>query len=321
MKRLMRIFVALLPFLLVSTVSSAETFIRMVSGPSGGSWYPLGAKIMEVLGNEISGIATSNGPGGGVGNVKDVNRGEAEIGWTYSHTAFNGFSGKGSFDKPHKNVRHFATLYLSAFQTAVVKSSSIQSYADLSDKRINPGPKHFSGFAAAKLVFGAYDLTFDGIAKNGGTVHSVSYTDAAALMKDGHLDAFIALTSVPQATIIDINFKPGIRLLGIEPDVMKKFLKVHPEYFATTIPTTAYDGMAKEVTTLGTVASLVINKDVPDDIVYQMTKVFWANHAVIAKVKPKTWARVKLEDALVGAGIPIHPGAKRFYDEAGVKKK
>ncbi len=321
MKRLIISAIVLVPFLTLSTVSHAETFVRMVSGPSGGSWYPLGAKIMEVLGKEVPGIATSNGPGGGVGNVKDVNRKEAEIGWTYSHTAYNGFAGKGSFDKPHENVRHFATLYPSAFQTAVPRSSSIMSYGDLKDKRINPGPKHFSGHAAAKLVFDAYGLDWDKIAKNGGTVHSVSYTDGAALMKDGHLDAFIALTSVPQATLIDINFKPGIRLLPIEPDMMKKFLAKHPEYFPTAIPTTAYEGMTEPVPTLGTVASLVINKDIPDDIVYQMAKALWDNHATIAKVKPKTWARVKLEDALLGAGIPVHPGAQRFYDEMGVKKK
>ena len=318
MKRLMKIMVALLPFVLVGTVAQAETFVRMVSGPSGGSWYPLGAKIMEVLGKEVPGIATSNGPGGGVGNVKDVNRKEAEIGWTYSHTAYNATVPQGKFDKKHENVRHFATLYPSYFQTAVPKSSKIMTYMDLKDKSINPGPAHFSGYAAAELVFKEYGIGFDQIAKNGGTVHSVSYKDAIALMKDGHLDAFIALTSMPQASFIDLNFNPGVRFIGMEPAVMKSFLEKNKGYTASAVSKSAYEGMTADVPTLGTVATLVINKDVPDDIVYAMAKSFWDNHGEFLKVK-KVWARVKRENALNGNAIPVHPGAQRYYDEVGVK--
>jgi hypothetical protein len=62
---------------LAASSVQADDFVRMVSGPSGGSWYPLGAKIMQVMQKDISGIATSNGPGGGVGNIKDVSEGNA----------------------------------------------------------------------------------------------------------------------------------------------------------------------------------------------------------------------------------------------------
>ncbi|MEE9251115.1 MAG: TAXI family TRAP transporter solute-binding subunit, partial [Alphaproteobacteria bacterium] len=97
MKRLIITLPALALVLALGTAANAETFVRMVSGPAGGSWYPLGAKIAEILGREVPGIATSNGPGAGVGNVKDVNKGEAEIGWSYAHTAYNGYSGGGKF--------------------------------------------------------------------------------------------------------------------------------------------------------------------------------------------------------------------------------
>ena len=103
--------------------SAADRFIRIVSGPAGGSWYPLGAKIAEVLGKQVPGISTSNGPGGGVGNVKDVNKGEAEIGWTYGHTAYDGYIGKESFKKKHPNIRHLATLYPAGLQTAAPSSA------------------------------------------------------------------------------------------------------------------------------------------------------------------------------------------------------
>ena len=320
MSRFVKFLCALAPFLLVSTIASADTFVRMVSGPAGGSWYPLGAKIAEVLGSEVEGITTSNGPGGGVGNVKDVSKGDAELGWSYAHTSYNGYNGRGKFDAAQPNVRHFATLYPAALQTAVPKDSSIQSFADMKDKSLSPGKKTYSGFAAAELVFAQYGLTFDQVKENGGTIHHVGYTDSVSLMKDGHLDVFIAMTSVPQASLIDLDFNPGIRFVGIEPNVMDAILKENPGYLNTVIPAGAYKGTTEDVTTLGVVTVLVIHKDVTDEIAYNMAKALWDNHGELVKVKD-IWNSVKLEDALRGAAIPVHPGAQRYYDEKGVTPK
>ncbi len=320
MKRFVIALPALALILALGTAANAETFVRMVSGPAGGSWYPLGAKIAEVLGREVPGIATSNGPGGGVGNVKDVNKADAEIGWSYAHTAYNGYSGQGKFNSEQSNVRHFATLYPAALQTAVPKSSSIMSYADMKDKSLSPGKKTYSGYAAAEIVFKLYGLTFEQVKASGGTIHYVGYSDSVSLMKDGHLDVFIGLTSVPQASFIDLDFNPGVRFIGIEPDIMDKILMENPGYLSTVIPQSAYNGMTEDVPTLGVATVLVVNKDLADDIVYNMAKALWDNHGELVKVK-KIWNKVKLEDALAGAAIPVHPGAQRYYDEKGVKKK
>ncbi len=215
MKRLIVTLPALALVLALGTAANAETFVRMVSGPAGGSWYPLGAKIAEVLGREVPGIATSNGPGGGVGNVKDVNKGDAEIGWSYAHTAYNGYSGQGKFNSEQSNVRHFATLYPAALQTAVPKSSSIQSYADMKDKSLSPGKKTYSGYAAAEIVFKLYGLTFEQVKASGGTIHYVGYSDSVSLMKDGHLDVFIGLTSVPLPCCQTWSFTKRLRAVGL----------------------------------------------------------------------------------------------------------
>ncbi len=305
---------------LAATTANADEFIRMVSGPAGGSWYPLGAKISEVLGKEVSGIATSNGPGGGVGNLLDVNKREAEIGWSYAHTSYNGFKGQGKFNKAQPNIRHLATLYPGAFQTAVPRDSDITSYADLKNKNISPGLAKWSGFAAAELLLSYYGISMDGIKKAGGTVHHVSYNDSVGLMKDGHIDAFMAMTSVPQASLIDLNFNPGVRFLGVESEIMSKFMSDNPGYIKTVIPATAYENMAADVPTLGVVTILVVNKDLPENIVYDITKTLWDNHGEFVKVK-KVWNDVKLENALLGAAVPIHPGAQRYYDEQGVKQQ
>jgi TRAP transporter TAXI family solute receptor len=319
MHRSMKILALALPLALAATQASAETFVRMVSGPAGGSWYPLGAKISEVLGKAVPGISTSNGPGGGVGNIKDVSKGEAEIGWSYGHTAYNGFTGQGAFDSKYENVRYLATLYPAGLQTAVPVKSSIKSYADLKDKNLSPGKAQWSGFAAFKMVISEYGYTVDDVKAAGGTVHHVSYSDSVALMKDGHIDAFTGLTSVPQASFLDLEFSPGIRFLPIEEEILGKIMKRNPGYIRVDIGNQDYKSVSETVPTLGAVTVLVVNKDLPDDIVYGITKALWDNHAEFVKVKD-VWNSVTLDHALLGAAIPVHPGAQRFYDEKGVKK-
>ncbi len=136
-----------------ATSASAQTFVRMVSGPAGGSWYPFGAKIAEVLQKDVSGISTQNRPGGGTGNVRTVDRGSAELGWTFGFTAYNGYNGKGKFKKEHKNVRFLATLYPGVLQTAVPAKSKIMSYKDLASKNISPGKITFSGNVTLENLF------------------------------------------------------------------------------------------------------------------------------------------------------------------------
>jgi TRAP transporter TAXI family solute receptor len=302
------------------TPSQAEQkFLRMFSGPEGGSWYPLGSAMMSILEKNL-GIASSNGPGGGVENCKAVNAGRADLGWSYTHTAYNAYEGRSEFDKKNSNIRHLMSLYPGVFQMAVPKQSKIYSVADLKDKRIVPGKIGFSGTVIAELVLKAYDITFDSIKKNGGMVSYVGYADSAALMKDGHSDAYMAVTSCPQSTIIDLNFRPGIRLLPVDAEHMKKILQMEPGLMDTVIPKTAYKGMEADVPAVGTVTCIVINKNVSDDLAYKIVKTLYDNWPELAKVKKQAIEESLPDKALLGARIPVHPGALKYYKEKGYVK-
>ena len=161
------------PLLLAASVlplavsgAHADQFVRMVSGLSGGSWYPLGAKIMQVMDEEIDGITTSNTSGGGISNILSVNGGDAEVGFSYAHTAANGLNARGKFNKPQKNIRHLATLYGSMFQVAVRKDSPIKSFEDMKAANISPGKAKWTGTAFAEAILKEYGITFDSILRN-----------------------------------------------------------------------------------------------------------------------------------------------------------
>ncbi|WP_420405535.1 TAXI family TRAP transporter solute-binding subunit [Nisaea sp.] len=318
MKQVLKAALVAAPLAFAGTAADADTFVRMVSGPAGGSWYPLGAKIMQVFGEEVPGIATSNTSGGGISNVKAVDGGDAEIGWSYAHTSYNGYAGRGKFDSKHENIRHFATLYPATFQVAVKADSPIKTFEDMKNANISPGKAGWTGTAFAESILKAYGFDFAKIKENGGTVHYVSYTESVALMKDGHIDVFMAATSVPQASFIELQHSPGIRFIGLPQGKLDQIINDNPGYITGSIPKDAYEGLEADIPSLGIVTNMVVSKDLPDETVYQMCKSFWKNHATFAAVK-KVWNRVKLEDALNGAAIPVHPGAKKCYDELGVK--
>ena len=246
-----------------------------------------------------------------------VDGGDAEIGWTYAHTVANGYNGKGKFKKAHKNVRYFATLYPAAFQVAVRADSKIKGFEDMKSANISPGKPKWTGTAFCESIIKDYGYDFNTIKKNGGVVHMVSYKESVALMKDGQADVFMAATSVPQASFIELENSPGIRFIGLPKERIDRIVKNNPGYIYGKIPASAYKSLDKDIPTLGIVTSMIVHKDLSDDLVYKMTKAFWDNHAEFVKVK-SVWKKVILKEAVNGAAVPIHPGAAKYYKEQGV---
>ena len=203
--------------------------------------------------------------------------------------------------------------------TAVPAKSAIRSYADLANKNISPGKTVFSGNVTVERLLKLYGITYDGIRKAGGTIHRVGYSDSVALMKDGHIDAFVGLTSLPNSSFIALDFSPGTRLLPVEDAIAAKFVKQNPGFWSATIPAGSYKGQKKAIKTLATATVLITHKGVSDELVYKMTDVFWREHDEIMKAH-SAWKNVKLADALKAATIPVHPGALKYYKEKGISK-
>ena len=300
--------------------SADKQFLRMFSGPEGGSWYPLGAAMMSVLEKKIPGIATSTGPGGGVGNVKAVHAKRADLGWTYTHTSYAAVKGLNPFDKKYDNIRHLMSLYPGVFQMAVRRDSSIKTPADFKDKHIVPGVTGFTGTIIAEQILQAYGLSFDSIKQNGGAVTFVGYADSAEMLKDGHSDVYMAVTAMPQATILDLNFQPGIRMVGLDEAHMKKLLEIEPGLMPFTIPPGTYEGNNDPVLVPATVTQIVVNKDLSDELVYTIVKTLYDSWPELAQVKKKDIEDSKPDQALLGNRIEVHPGALKYYKEKGYVK-
>src|SRR5574341_2036683 len=299
--------------ILAGHVSALE--LRIMTGPQGGSWYPLGGAIAEILKKEIPGTTGSVLPGAGIINIQGTETGQTEIGFGTAVSTADAIAGREPFKAPAKNVKQLATLYMQYFQVVVLGDSKIQSVMDLKGKSIAVQPRGNTGEQMTRELLQVYGLSY----KDMGKVSHVSYNDAVALMKDGHAQVFTLITTVPAAAILDLASARKIRILSVPEDKFKQRQKINSGYARREIPKGIYPGVAHDVRQFGTYTHLMIRADLPDDLVYGITKALAKNvdslGAVVRDVKGLT-----VQEMALDVGVPYHPGVLKFYKEAGALK-
>ncbi len=313
----MKFLAILVTFIMLSAPAFAQERIdlKMMTGPTGGSWIPLGGAIAELIQKSIPGTNVSVAPGGGIANVMGVEEGKADIGFGNSSSSVDGVAGRPPFKSPTKNVRQLANLYPQYFQMVVLEESAIRSVADLKGKSISPGPKGHTGELLAQQVLGIYGLSYKDMSK----VHHVHYSDSVSLMKDGHADAFILGTTIPGSSILDLATARKIRLLSIPDEKIKELQKMNVGYIKRIIPAGTYPGVNYDVQTVGYFTHLVISAKLPDELVYKIAKVLSENVGRLADVV-KDMKGVTAKDLALDIGVPFHPGALKYYREVGAIK-
>jgi TRAP transporter TAXI family solute receptor len=303
------IFFLFVPF----GVFAQEKFdLKMMTGPMGGSWYPLGGAIADAIQKEIPGVTVSVAPGGGMANVEGLELGKCDIGYSNSSSAVDAFYGRPPFKKKMENMRQLANLYPQYFQMVVWEDSGIKSVADLKGKAISPGPKGHTGELLAQQVLEVYGLSYKDMAK----IHHVQYSDSVSLMKDGHAQAFILGTTIPASTIIDLAAAKKIRLLALPDDKIKALQKINAGYLKRVIPKGTYPGVDYDVPGVGYFTHLVISAKLPDELVYKITKTLANNLPRFANVV-KDMKSTTPKDLALDLGIPYHPGALKYFKEIG----
>ena len=307
--------ILILLFLFPAPGMSQKIDMKLMTGPMGGSWYPLGGAIADAVQKEIPGASIAVAPGGGIANLEGIELGKCDIGFSNSSSGVDGFLGRPPFKKKMENMRQWANLYPQYFQMVVLADSGIKTVADLKGKVIAPGPKGQTGEFAATQILQIYGLTYKDMAK----VHHVSYNDTVALMKDGHCDGWLLCTTIPASTIMDLAHTRKIRLLSLPEDKIQAMQKLNSGYVRRTVPKGTYQGVDSDVPGVGWWTHLVISAKLPDDLVYKMTKTLVANLPRFGQVV-KDLKGVTAKDLAEDVGIPYHAGALKYYKEIGVIK-
>lgn len=219
----------------------------------------------------------------------------------------------------NKNLRGFLNYPLGPYHIVVYADSGIESIADFKGKKVFLGPPAGAATTVAtQLVQGASGLEpgkdFD--------VVKFDWKSAETAFIDRQMDVYIAPTTVPSPSIQQFALVSPIRILGIsdeafESALVKKALS-YPGRTIVDIPNGIYENQVNEtpVRTVGSWVGLGTNKDMDEELAYQMMKVFWENIAEIHQTAD--WMKViNRETALLEMNIPLHIGAYRYYRELG----
>jgi TRAP transporter TAXI family solute receptor len=290
------------------------TQLKLMTGPQGGSWGPLGGAIAEIVQKTIPGTTVTVLPGAGIANVKAIQTGRAELGFGNANSTADGFAGRAPFDEPTKDVLNVATLYDQFFQIVVPADSGIRTIADLKGKRLATQPRGNTGEQITRELLEVNGLKYDDLAK----VHFVSYSDAVELIKNRQADAFALITTIPASSVMDLATSRPVRVISIADDALGKLREKNAGYAKLTIPKGTYPGQEVDAVTVGTFTHVVASGKLSPDVVYKVTKAIVDNRDQLAVVV----SAIKGKDAKsmgVDVGVPLHPGAKRYFDEIAKK--
>ncbi|MCB1995676.1 MAG: TAXI family TRAP transporter solute-binding subunit [Burkholderiaceae bacterium] len=305
----------------LATVAAAATLLaagavhaqqlRLMTGPQGGSWYPLGGAIANI--GEKAGMKLQVLPGAGIANVKAIQGGKADLGFANSISTVDGVAGRAPFTEKATNVCNVATLYPQYFQVVANADSGVNSLADMKGKGLAVQPKGNTAEFISQQALEVYGMKYDDM----GRVSYVSYTDAVSLMKDNNAQAFTLGTTVPASAIMDLASARDIKLISIPDDKFQAMRKLNPGYTKLVIPAGSYPKQTTDVQTIGYATHVIARCDLDADAVYKVLKGMVDNKgdlAAIAKAMAGTTPKMMAEDI----GVPLHKGAEKFYKEAGV---
>ncbi|HBW09299.1 MULTISPECIES: TAXI family TRAP transporter solute-binding subunit [Stutzerimonas stutzeri group] len=294
---------------------AAPTFINILTGGTSGVYYPIGVALSQQY-NKIDGAKTSvQATKASVENLNLLQAGRGELAFSLGDSvadAWNGVEDAG-FKAPLKRLRAIAGTYNNYIQIVASEESGIKTLEDLKGKRISVGAPKSGTELNARAIFKAAGLDY----KDMGRVEFLPYAESVELIKNRQLDATLQSSGLGMAAIRDLASTMPVTFVEIPAAVVEKIES--DAYLPGVIPAGTYDGQDADVPTVAITNILVSHEKVSDEVAYQMTKLMFDNLSSLGNAHSAA-KDIKLENATKNLPIPLHPGAERFYKEAGVLK-
>ncbi len=307
------------------------TFFRIGTGATAATYFPIGGLIANAISNPpgsracadggscgVPGlVATSVASNGSVANANAIAAGTMQSGFVQSDIAYWAYTGTGIYEGRPKadGLRAIASLYPESFQLVARKGSGIKTVMDLKGKRLSLDEPGSGTLVDARLILAAYGLTEKDL-----KAEYLKTQQAADKLKDGALDAFFSVSGWPNGAISELAVTTGIDLVPIAGPEAEGLVKKFSFFAADEIPDDAYKNTAG-VKTVSVNAVWTTSIKQPEALIYAITAALWNSNT--RKLLDSGHAKgkiIKLEASQQGMGIPLHPGAEKFYKEKGLIK-
>lgn len=285
------------------------------TGGTSGTYFPLGGAIATIENNKNKDAGfniTVNSTGASKENIMLVSKGDAEFAIVQNDVADYAQSGTVLFDAAVSGISTVASIYPEVVQVVVAADSGINTIADLKGKKVSIGDAGSGVEANALQVLEAYGLSTEDIG-----VNRLSFKESGTAFKDGALDAFFVTAGVPNTAITELAVTRALKLVNVDGAEAAGLIEKYPFYTEITIPKDVYK-TADDIHTIGVRAIIICREDLNENEVYLFTKALYESLDELGAAHAKG-KEFKLEEAVAGVTVPLHPGAAKFYQEAGVE--
>jgi TRAP transporter TAXI family solute receptor len=305
--------------MLGGAATAQQTFISIGTGGVTGVYYPAGGAICRLVNRDRAehGIRCGvESTGGSIFNLNAVRSGELEFGVAQSDWQFHAFNGSSQFEEQgaDEDLRAVFSLHPEPFTVVARADAGITSFADLRGKRVNVGNPGSGQRGTMELVMDTLGWTMDDFA----VVSELQAGEQAQALCDNNIDAMVYTVGHPSGAIQEATTSCDTVLVNVTEDAVLELVEETPFYRVATIPGGMYRGTDADVTTFGVGATFVTSANVPEDVVYVLTKAIFENldtfrslHPALATLDPEEMVRD-------GLSAPLHAGAERYYREAGL---
>ena len=308
--------------LLAGDLASAQEqkFITIGTGGVTGVYYPTGGAICRLVNKDRAqtGIRCSvESTGGSVYNVNTIRSGELDMGVVQSDVQYKALKGEGEEFKdqgPFEDLRAVFSVHAEPFTVVARADSGIETFDDLKGKRVNVGNPGSGQRSTMEVLMNAKGWTMDDFA----LASELKSAEQAQALCDNKIDAMVFTVGHPSGSIQEATTSCDTKLIPVSGPEVDKLVEQNPYYAKAVIPGGMYRGTDEDVETFGVKATFVTSAEVPEDVVYEVTKAVFENFDDFKKLHP-AFANLEKEDMVKQAlSAPLHPGAEKYYKEAGL---
>ncbi|MEH6560290.1 MAG: TAXI family TRAP transporter solute-binding subunit [Marinobacter sp.] len=304
-----------------STAVSAQEqrFVTIGTGGVTGVYYPAGGAICRLVNMDRKehGIRCSvESTGGSVYNLNAIRQNELDLAVAQSDWQYHAYNGTSQFkdDGPNKDLRAVFSLHPEPFTVVASKGSGIKNFEDLAGKRVSVGNPGSGQRATAEVLMDEMGWTMDKFS----LAAELKAAEQSQALCDGNIDAFFYTVGHPSGAIKEATTSCDSVLVNVNNESAKKLIDDNPYYRKAVIPGGMYRGSDDDVTTFGVAATFVSSTNVPDKVVYEVVKAVFENFDSFKRLHP-AFANLKKEEMVSDAlSAPLHPGAAKYYKEAGL---
>ncbi len=286
------------------------------TGGTAGTYYVIAAAMASAINNNSQTINVIAQPSkGSVENLNLAHSGDIQMGMSNSDGVYFAANGTNMYEKTGKlNISGLMSLYMSAGQMATLKTSGIETYADLKGKKVVLGPPSTTIVEMSKAILTAYGID----PEKDITPYYLSFDEGLQKLTDGEVDASFFVAGIPTSAMINATSTGNVKLVDVDQEIIDKIAAEKPYYIPFKIPAGTYKGTDKDINTFKIMTEIFVNNDVPEEVAYEFVKQALENideykeaHVVAKEITPET---------AVKTSAPLHPGAAKYYKEIGVLK-